>query len=229
MKESKLIGFDKAALKKQIMANAVANMNLGLVAYAKEEVKRIGDRIQTYHSANHMDRTGNLLNSLCWGVTYEGKTVENGFYRAPRTNIRFNRWKQLRGMGTGEEFGSRLHEWTSPQGEEVNGRQLAEDFLNAYKGKPNGWTVFFAILAPYWGYWESGFTLRSGGGSSGIPRSSRFVQFQVMTHVYDDVKSAIPSSKMHIDVYIPTYSYKSRSAKGKKYKNKPFTKKIKWD
>ena len=228
MSTSKVIGLDaySAELKKQLMEYYVKEQTDRLIAYAKEEIKKLGDTIQTYHSANHMDRTGNLLNSLCWGVTYDGKMVDCGFYRSERTNIRFNRWSQVRGMGFRDSYGSHIHEWSDPIGDAVDGRAMAEHFLLSKHGKKGKWTVFFAILAPYWGYWESGFTLRGGGGESGIPRHSRFMQFQVMTHIYDDVRMALRPAKTHLTVYVPEYSYSSRSKKGKKYKNKIGAKKI---
>ena len=229
MNQGKVIGFNAAKMAEQMMANAVAEQNRRLIAYAKKEIKKLGDTIQTYNSANHMDRTGNLLNSLCWGVTYDGKMVDCGFYRSERTNVRFNRWKQLRGMGFRESFGSYIHEWSDPQGDAVDGRARAEHFLLSRHGKKGKWTVFFAILAPYWGYWESGFTLRGGGGESGIPRHSRFMQFQVMTHIYDDVRMALKPATTHINVYVEPYSYKANSQKGRKYKNRRFTKKLKID
>jgi len=208
------------------MANAVAEQTRRLVEYAKKEIIRIGDMIQTYNSANHMDRTGNLLNSLCWGVTYDGKMSECGFYRAERVNIRLNRWNQIQGMGHKDSYGSFLHEWSEQMGESVNGRTMAEEFLLSRHGKRGKWTVFFAILAPYWGYWESGFTLRGGGGDSGIPRHSRFMQFQVMSHVFDDVRLALKPAETHLTVYVPKYSYKANSSKGKKYKNSRFVPKL---
>lgn len=212
MKQGKIIGFNAAKMAEQMMANAVAEQNRRLVEYAKEEIKRLGDMIQTYNSANHMDRTGNLLNSLCWGVTYDGKMIESGFYREEKINMYVNRWKQERGMGVQGGTESYLHELFKDDMEKVNGRKLAEDFIKSYKGSSHKWKVFFAILAPYWGYWE--------GGHRDV-FTGRFKQFSVMTHIYDDVRRDLSPSETHITVYTPQYYYKSR-----KYKNKVGVKKI---
>ena len=79
MKQGKIIGFNAAKMAEQMMANAVAEQNRRLVEYAKSKIRLIGDAIQLYNSKNHMDRTGNLLDSLCWCVSYKGKVVESGF------------------------------------------------------------------------------------------------------------------------------------------------------
>lgn len=227
--KSKVKNLNLDRIAKRLIDNAITEQNSRLVEYAKKEIKRLGDMILAYNEANHMDRTGNLLNSLCWGVTYDGKMVECGFYRSERTNIRFNRWGQVRGMGFRDSRESHIHEWSEPEGEEVDGRKRAEEFLLSKHGQKGKWTIFFAILAPYWGYWESGFTLRGGGGASGMPRHSRFMQFQVMTHIYDDVRMSIKPYTTHITVYIDKYSYHAKSATGRRYKNKPFTKRLKVD
>jgi hypothetical protein len=119
-----------------------------------------------------------------------------------------------------------LHEYFKDGQVHVDGRKLANRFLVSKHGKAGKWTTFFAILADYWGYWESGFTMRAGGGESNAPRHSKFYQFQVMTHIYDDVRMALKPAETHLTVYVPEYSYSSRSKKGKKYKNKIGAKKI---
>ena len=197
-------------LKKQIMENAVAYNNMRLVEYAKETILKIGNKIKTYHSKHNMDRTGNLLNSLCWGVSYKGKFVDGGFFRDAVHNNK--------GIAnTSESF---LHEWFS--GDEkylipVDGRQLAEEYLRKVGNTGStGWKVFFAILAPYWGYWEEGFTMRRGGGiihgSGGktwkIPRTSTFMKFAVMAEAYDKVRKDLkPARKYYFNVSVPQYSH----------------------
>lgn len=196
MKESTLVGFDAKALIEEMMQKASEEQSRRLVEYAIGEIQKLGDMIQTYNSANHMDRTGHLLNSLCWGVYYSGKKVQTGFYRSAKTQSRgFN--------GTSQ---SALHELFKDDAVVINGRQLAQEFLNSYKSKEKGWVVFFAILAPYWGYWESGHK---------NVFSKTFKQFQVMTHIFDDVRMALRPAETHLTVYVPKYSYKNR-----KYKNK---------
>ena len=207
---SSLTGWNPSLLKKQIMENAVAYNNMRLVEYAKETILKIGNKIKTYHSKHNMDRTGNLLNSLCWGVSYKGKLVDGGFFRDAVHNSK--------GISsTSESF---LHEWFS--GDEkylipVDGRQLAEEYLRKVGNTGStGWKVFFAILAPYWGYWEEGFTMRRGGGimhSSGgktwkIPRTSTFMKFAVMAETYDQVRKDLkPARKYYFNVSVPQYSH----------------------
>lgn len=167
----------------------VLNMQKDLfVEYARAKIQEIGDRIHSHNSKNHMDRTGNLLDSLCWGVSYNGKLYGHGFYRPKQATEP-----------------SYLHEWSKASfrdkydksswvddadaSEPVNGRELAKEYLDSYGNRGGkGWRVFFAILAPYWGYWEKGFILKTGGGRSSIPRNERFVQFAVMTEFHDEIK-----------------------------------------
>lgn len=217
--KTKIIGFNPAKIKKEAEDYLIPIQTEKLIEYAKEEIVKLGDKIQTYNSRNHMDRTGNLLNSLCWGVYYNGKRKGDGFYRDETTHS-----KGINGASV-----SFLHEFFKNDQEEVNGRKMAEDFIKSFKGTSKGWTLFIAVLAPYWGYWESGFTLRSGGGNSGIPRRTRFMQFQVMTHIFDDVRTALKPAETHLTVYVDKYSYKANSRIGKKFKNKPFTKRLKLD
>ena len=112
-----------------------------------------------------------------------------------------------------------LHEFFYPVGEEVNGVQRAMDFIESYKGTTGKWKVAFAVLAPYWGYWESGFTMKSGGGDSPVPRSTRFYQFQVLSQIYDNVMRDLKPDETHITVHVPKYIYKSQKWK-KKLKNR---------
>lgn len=223
MQKSQVIGFDVDAMVARIMQPLVTEQSRRLVDYAKQEILKLGDMIQTYHSRYHMDRTGNLLNSLCWGVTYKGQIIDSGFYREAVAHSR------------GRYGGSTswLHEFFADDAEERNGRQLASDFIKSYKGSTKGWNVFFAILADYWGYWESGFTMKMGGSTvyqgfkqeRTIPFSTRFMKFAVMTHVYDDVRKDLKPTKTRFTVYVPKYIYKSQKWK-KKFKNRVGVKKI---
>ena len=201
MKRSRLIGWNPERMKKQMLAYAVEEQTNRFINYATEEIKKLGDMIQTYSSRNHMDRTGNLLNSLCWGVYYKGKKKSSGFYRKP----------VLHQKGIDGTSASYLHEFFKDK-EEVNGRRRAENFLTSYKPESDGWQVIFAILAPYWGYWESGFTMKINGGE----RGTRFMQFQVMTHFFDDVRASLRPAETRLTVYVPEYSLKSRKYKKKK-------------
>lgn len=196
MAKSSLTGWNPETLKKQMMENAVAYNNARLVDYAKETIAKIGNKIKSYHSKNNMDRTGNLLNSLCWGVSYKGKLVEGGFFRDAVLNDK----------GIAKTSESFLHEWFS--GDEkylipVNGRQLAEEYLQKVGNTgSSGWKVFFAILAPYWGYWEEGFNMNANGRPIG------FFKFAVMAETYDQVRKDLkPARKYYFNVSVPQYSH----------------------
>ena len=196
MAKSSLAGWNPETLKKQMMENVVAYNNARLVDYAKETIAKIGNKIKSYHSKNNMDRTGNLLNSLCWGVSYKGKLVEGGFFRDAVLNDK----------GIAKTSESFLHEWFS--GDEkylipVNGRQRAEEYLQKVGNTgSSGWKVFFAILAPYWGYWEEGFNMKAKGKSIG------FFKFAVMAETYDQVRKDLkPARKYYFNVSVPQYSH----------------------
>lgn len=213
--KTKIIGFNPAMIKKEAENYLIPIQTEKLIEYAKEEIIKLGDKIQTYNSRNHMDRTGNLLNSLCWGVAYRGELKGSGFYRDETTHSK--------GLDGGRE--SFLHEFFRNDQEEVNGRKMAEEYIKSFKGTSKGWSLFIAVLAPYWGYWESGFTMKFGfeEDEDGNMRTTqrRFMQFQVMTHVFDDVRMALKPAETHFSVFVPKYSYQNR-----KYKNKKGYKKI---
>lgn len=199
MIKGRVVGFNSKTMADTMMKTVVDEQNRRFIEYAKEEVGKIGNRIREYHSANNMDRTGNLLDSLCWGVSYAGKLVEGGFYRnaqASRTSY--------------------LHEWFSGDVKyliPVSGHQLADEYINKYGNNgAQGWRVFFAILAPYWGYWEKGFNMKSGGGvmrvgskTFKIPQTSRFLQFAVMTQFYDEIKSDLKPARVRFRSSVAKY------------------------
>ena len=173
-----------------------------LISYAEKEIKVLGDKIKSYSIANGLDRTGNLINSLVWVVTYKGKIQGSGFYREPI----------LRNKGIEGSSSAYLHEFFE-RTELVDGRKLAEEYIRSCeKESYQGWKVSFAVLAPYWGYWEGGFNLKTGFGSN----KTRFMQFQVLTHIYDDVRMALKPAETHLTVYVPQYFYKNRKYKNKK-------------
>ena len=212
-----VVKFDSQKWGQEILQNAINEQTRRLIEYAEKEIKVIGDKIQEYHSANHMDRTGNLLNSLCWVLSYNGKKTASGFYR-PETY--HNKGRE----GTSASY---LHEFFKNDMESVDGRRLAQSFIDTFKSDSNGWRIAFAILAPYWGYWEGGFTMKMKERTvyqnddrqrrTLAGQKSYFLRHQVMVHVFDDVRMTLrPSAKVHLTVYVPKYSYKNPKYKKKK-------------
>lgn len=191
MSKSKIIGLDAflSTTKKDLMDFWVKEQNNRLVSYAERKIRLIGDAIRLFESRNRMDRTGNLLDSLCWVVSYDGKLVASGYYREqPRATkdsylheLYANKQSITEGRGiTGDEIRGLYP---------VHGRALAEDFIKRWgsKSKTNEWMVAFAVLAPYWGYWESGHW---------NILTKKFEEFKVMTEFYDVVKNDLKPSKV---------------------------------
>ena len=212
MKESKVI-FDAKKLAAEMMKNLSAEQTNRLIEYAKQTILEIGNKIQTYHSRNHMYRSGHLLRSLCCGVSYDGKLVYSGFYGdiALKSHTTWNE---------ANTTNSYLHEWI-PEYEafQIDGRQMAQNYIQRYGSAGSGnktWRVFFAILAPYWGYWETGFNMVHGLGKN---RKSSFHQFAVMTEFYDKVGKDLKPAKVKFQITKDmnyTKSYHVKSIKGHK-------------
>lgn len=212
MKESKVI-FDTKKLAAEMMKNLSAEQTNRLIEYAKQTILEIGDKIQTYHSRNHMYRSGHLLRSLCCGVSYDGKLVYSGFYGdiALKSHTTWNE---------ANTTNSYLHEWI-PEYEafQIDGRQMAQNYIQRYGSAGSGnktWRVFFAILAPYWGYWETGFNMVHGKGKN---KKSSFHQFAVMTEFYDKVGNELKPAKVKFQITKDTNytkSYHVKSVKGHK-------------
>ena len=190
-------------LAQSILKPIVEKQTALLVEYAKNKIIEIGNYIQTAPTANHMDRTGHLLNSLCWGVSFEGKLVDSGFYRNATTHK--GRPKGWNPDGTHRYTDvSELHEWNVDISRQVRGRELAEQYLKSYGNNGSrGWRVFFAILAPYWGYWEKGFRFKLNPKSS--ESSYGFLQFAVMTHFYDQVRQDLKPARTRFRCSVAKY------------------------
>ncbi len=205
MKQSKVV-FDKALLSQVIYNNVAQEQANRLVDYAKEKIIEIGDKIQQWGSRNHMDRTGNLLNSLCWGVSFDNKLVDSGFYREETIHS---------SKGIDKDGRAYLHEFSPYRyAFPVEGRRLAQEYIKRYGnvGGKGMWRVFLAVLAPYWGFWEEGFHLKhKGGGMS-------FLQFAVMAQTYDVISKDLTPAKTTIKVGVPTYtpSFDIQGRNGKK-------------
>lgn len=169
-------------LKKEISNKQTMN----LLEYAKNTIQSIGDKIASYSSANNLGKTGNLLDSLCWGLVYNGRLVGKGFYRPQKANK--------------ESF---LHELSGKDIAElypVYGHGLAEQFIQRFakrNGSGQGWRVFFAVLAPYWGYWEA--------GHFNVLLHHR-IKFRVMAETYDIVKADLKPAKVTFHNYVPKYN-----------------------
>lgn len=190
MKKSRVIGMNAYMnqVRKELMNVCVDNITNYLIDYAQQTIQNIGNKIGSFSSRHNMDDTGNLLDSLCWGVYYKGDVKQTGFYRdqVATQNSSMHAWSKAHFK---EKFGTFKGQWAGggldkgiDASEDVYGHRFAEEFLNSYKSKyTKGWQVFFAILAPYWGYWESGFTAKFWHGN-------RYYKFAVMTELYDQIK-----------------------------------------
>lgn len=203
MGNSRVIGFNAAKWEKDLINYWVGQQNARFIAYAKKKIMDIGNRM------SHKEKTGNLLDSLCWGLSYNQQLVSYGFYRnkkATEQSYLHEWWKgaswRKRSKKAKAEF-EKLDHWNLP---EIHGHEMAEHFIsifaNSARAKHDGWTLFFAVLAPYWGYWEEGFTMRSFWGS-------KRVQFPVMAETYDMIKSdlkgaRIPAMHVHVEKYTNT-------------------------
>ena len=209
MKKS-VVKFNAESLKRVLLAKLSQEQTDRLIAYAQEKIIELGNKIASYHRGHHMDRTGNLLNSLCWGVAYNNELKASGFYRdAVSTELSY------------------LHERDSDYtAYPIDGHAEAERYIRHYGRLGSGggtWRVWFAILAPYWGYWEKGFTMRSGGGESGIPRSSKHMQISVMSQFYDVVSRDLKPATTTIKVHVEKYSSVSRRNDYKHRVNNPYS------
>ena len=154
-----------------------------LVSYAKSQVELMGAEIQQIISSQD-GNTGNLLDSLCWGVWHNKRQVGSGYYQDVQAI---------------ED--SYLHEFSPSIRESVNGRFLAQQFLAQYGANIHvnkGWQVVWGVLAPYYAYWETGHTNRLFGG--------QFIKFTAMSQRYDHIKNELgPRCRVDFNVTVPTY------------------------
>ena len=147
-----------------------------LANYAAKEIIKMGDNIA-------MEDTGNLLDSLCWGLWFKGRLVHSGYYRNPA-----------------EAFESSYIHAISPMPpkELVNGRYLAQLFLSEYQPKQkNGWEVVWAATAPYYAYWEYGLY---------NVFYKQKVQFRTVAERYDHIKATLePPCRVQFLIELPIY------------------------
>lgn len=221
MKASK-ISFNAQKVSTEIFRKLSIEQTRLLADYAAKKIQEIGKTISTYHSRHHMDRTGNLLDSLCWGVSYQGRLVDFGFYRQQRASSAsgLHEWWSVEWRDG--QFWTRLDQL--PDEYKVYGHDLAQQYLDSYgnNARGNGWKLFFAILAPYWGYWENGFTLTHGlskkNGSAF--QGATFVRFAVMTQYYDQVKADLKPARTRFRSSAPKYTNMGLFKKAKRYRAK---------
>lgn len=218
MGKTRIIGFNAKQLEKELWEQASKEQTARLIEYAKEKIISLGDSISSYHSRHNLDRTGNLLDSLCWGVSFDGKLAEGGFYR-PKTASGLSHLHEWSAASFLIKVGKDEIEHTQKEfGDEVDGHALAEEYIEKMGNDgamSGGWKVFFAILAPYWGYWEKGFTLYPHFARSETLFMQR-KQFAVMTMLKDSVQSELKPAKTTISVRVPTYTSLSLYKKAKK-------------
>lgn len=175
MGKSKVI-FNADKLKKEILKSISEEQTKRLITYAESRIESIGRDFLSW------DRTGNLLDSLCWAVYYDGKLKKSDYYRNKSASD-----------------DAYLHELSKPPLKELSdGRIAAQNFLATYKSSvSNGWELVFGVLAPYWGYWEE--------GHRNILMGNQFVKFSVMAQQYDNVERDLKPAKTTFHVYVPHY------------------------
>lgn len=202
MGKTKIIGLDSylKRMKRDLTDHWVNTQTFDLLDYAEKKINELGNLISSWHSRNHMDRTGNLLDSLCWGLVYRGKLCGHGFYRNKTATqpSGLHEWWNVDTAYYGKLDASSL-----PSSFDVYGHELAESYITKFAKRMdfNGWVLFFAILAPYWGYWEEGFTMKNK-----YDDSSTFVKFAAMTQFYDSVSRDLKPAKTSIKVTVVPYS-----------------------
>lgn len=176
MGRSKVI-FNGEKLKKEMFDKIAKEQTNRLIAYAEKRIMQIGADFQSW------DRTGNLLDSLCWAVFYDGKRKKYDYYR--------------RGGATEDAY---LHELSKPPIKQLSdGRIAAQNFLVSYKPEiTKGWELVFGVLAPYWGYWEEGHI--------NILKGRQFVKFAIMSQQFDQISNDLKPAKTTFTVTVPKYT-----------------------
>ena len=151
-----------------------------LIQYAELEIQNIATELFGGALFRGDYATGNMADSLCWGVWYNNKMAKIGYYLDKAQAF----------------FPSYLHQLSKNRKTEVYGRQLAQQFLAQYKPTiDKGWEIVFGCLAPYEAYWEQGHY---------NVMLKQQVQFQAMTQRYDVIKQELsPLCKVDIIITVP--------------------------
>ena len=162
--------FSKDKFRKELLKRKEAyevEQTARLIAYAQEEMQKMGNLIDQIIT-NVDFNTGNLLDSLCWGVWHNKRKCATGFYREMQAT-----------------YDSYLHELSKDK-IPVNGRLLAEQFLQEYQDHltvDDGWQIVWGVLAPYYVYWEEGHINVLFGGE--------FAKFDAMSQRYDHIENVL--------------------------------------
>lgn len=175
------VKFNASKLQKAMMKKVVKVQTERLIAYAQDEIVKMGNELLEKMRGKPSDRTHNMLNSLVWAVYYGGKEAKHGYYHSSSST-------------KGKAFLHEIGQDPIP----VNGRELARQFLDTYQPRErNGWEIVWGVLAPYYAYWEKGHENIFYG---------KFVKFDMMTQRYDHIKNTLGSiAKVTIDVNVPKY------------------------
>ena len=175
------VKFNAKKTQQAMIKKVVQEQTNRLVSYAEEQIVLMGNELIEKMRGKPSDRTHNMLNSLVWVVYYNGKESKHGYYRKSAS-------------ANGKAFLHELGEDPIP----VNGRQLAKQFLNTYQPREkHGWEIVWAVLAPYYAYWEQGHDNIFYG---------KFVKFDMMTQRYDHIKNKLGSqANVTIEINVPKY------------------------
>lgn len=180
------VRFSKSEFRKELMKRKreyEVEQTARLIAYAQSQIVLIAAEIEQIITSQD-GSTGNLLDSLCWGVWHNKKRKGIGYYRDE--------------SAIEDSF---LHELSPSIRESVNGHFLAQQFLAQYQDNltiTDGWQVVWGVLAPYYAYWEAGHTNVLLGG--------QFIQFTAMSQRYDHIKNKLaPRCRVDFNVNVPTY------------------------
>lgn len=180
------VRFSKSEFRKELMKRKreyEVEQTARLVAYAQQQIVFMAAEIEQIITSQE-GSTGNLLDSLCWGVWHNKKRKGMGYYR-----------------NESAIEDSYLHEFSPMIRESVNGHFLAQQFLAQYQDNltiADGWQVVWGVLAPYYAYWEQGHINKLLGG--------QFVQFTAMSQRYDHIKDELGNlCRVDFNVTVPTY------------------------
>lgn len=154
------VKIDTKGIGERIYINLFEEQKKRLIEYAEETINEMG-RTHTFRN-----RTINLEDSLVWGVFFKGEMIAHGFYGEKKAQKPARYHKQY-----------------------VNGRELAEAFINSYKSQSTGgyyyWEVVWGAIAPYSVYLDPFSN-----------RNTRSNHFYVISQCYDEIKADLRPMKV---------------------------------